>query len=75
MQRKTGGTLNLFYLTDDVMRNGAPPPSTEYIRLGFKEYKRMFDISSLGLQQRTADSVNKNNSKYQWTSQTAFTND
>jgi lipopolysaccharide export system permease protein len=39
------------------------PPSTEYIRLGFKEYKRMFDISSLGLQQRTSDSVNKNNAR------------
>jgi lipopolysaccharide export system permease protein len=39
------------------------PPNTEYIRLGFKEYKRMFDISSLGLQQRTADSVNKNNAR------------
>lgn len=38
-------------------------PNTEYIRLGFKEYKRMFDISSLGLQQRTADSVNKNNAR------------
>jgi lipopolysaccharide export system permease protein len=39
------------------------PPATEYIRLGFKEYKRMFDISSLGLQQRTADSVNKSNAR------------
>jgi len=39
------------------------PPSTEYVRLGFKEYKRMFDISSLGLQQRTSDSVNKNNAR------------
>lgn len=39
------------------------PPSTEYIRLGFKEYKRMFDISSLGLQQRTSDSVNKTNAR------------
>jgi lipopolysaccharide export system permease protein len=38
-------------------------PNTEYIRLGFKEYKRMFDISSLGLQQRTADSVNKSNAR------------
>ncbi len=38
-------------------------PNTEYIRLGFKEYKRMFDISSLGLQERTADSVNKNNAR------------
>jgi lipopolysaccharide export system permease protein len=39
------------------------PPNTEYVRLGFKEYKRMFDISSLGLQQRTSDSVNKNNAR------------
>lgn len=39
------------------------PPNTEYIRLGFKEYKRMFDVSSLGWQQRTADSVNKNNAR------------
>jgi lipopolysaccharide export system permease protein len=38
-------------------------PNTEYIRLGFKEYKRMFDISSLGFQQRTADSLNKNNAR------------
>ena len=37
--------------------------STEYIRLGFKEYKRLFDLSSFGLQQRTADSVNKNNAR------------
>ena len=52
-----------------VLHNGwryeerGTPPNTEYIRLGFKEYKRMFDISSLGLQQRTADSVNKNNAR------------
>lgn len=39
------------------------PPNTEFIRLGFKEYTRLFDISSLGLQQRTADSVNKNNAR------------
>lgn len=37
--------------------------STDYVRLGFKEYKRQFDISSFGLQQRTADSVNKNNQR------------
>lgn len=37
--------------------------STEYVRLGFKEYKRQFDISSFGLKQRTADSVNKNNAR------------
>lgn len=36
---------------------------TEFIRLGFKEYRKSFDLSSFGLQQRTADSVNKNNSR------------
>lgn len=36
---------------------------TEYIRLGFKEYRKSFDLSSFGLQQRTADSVNKNNAR------------
>jgi lipopolysaccharide export system permease protein len=54
-----------------VLRNGwryeekgdASTPTTEYIRLGFKEYKRQFDLSSFGLQQRTADSVNKNNAR------------
>jgi lipopolysaccharide export system permease protein len=39
---------------------GAP---TEFIRLGFKEYRKSFDLSSFGLQQRTADSVNKNNAR------------
>ena len=51
-----------------VLRNGwryeekGNPGSlnTDYIRLGFKEYKREFDISNFGLKQRTADSVNKN---------------
>ena len=51
-----------------VLRNGwryeekgnPGDPNTDYIRLGFKEYKREFDISNFGLQQRTADSVNKN---------------
>lgn len=37
--------------------------NTQFIRLGFKEYVRQFDISSLGLQQLTADSVNKNQAK------------
>lgn len=54
-----------------VLRNGwryeekgdAATPTTDYIRLGFKEYKRQFDLSSFGLQQRTADSVNKNNAR------------
>jgi len=37
-------------------------PNTEYIRLGFKEYKKQFDLSSLGVK-RTADSVNKTNQR------------
>jgi lipopolysaccharide export system permease protein len=37
--------------------------NTEFIRLGFKDYKKAFDLSSFGLQQRTADSVNKNNAR------------
>lgn len=37
--------------------------NTEFIRLGFKNYKKSFDLSSFGLQQRTADSVNKNNAR------------
>lgn len=37
--------------------------ATDYIRMGFKEYKRQFDLSSFGLKQRTADSVNKDNAK------------
>ncbi len=37
--------------------------NTEYIRLGFKEYRKQFDLSSLGFNSRTADSVNKNNEK------------
>lgn len=35
---------------------------TEYIRLGFKEYKKQFDLSSFQLS-LTPDSVNKNNEK------------
>ncbi|RYF87323.1 MAG: YjgP/YjgQ family permease [Chitinophagaceae bacterium] len=42
---------------------GNVPTSTEFIRLGFKNYKKVFDLSSFGLQQRTADSVNKNNAR------------
>ena len=36
--------------------------NTEFIRLGFKEYKKQFDLSSFAFT-RTADSVNKNNQK------------
>lgn len=35
----------------------------EYIRIGFKEYKKQFDLSTLGFNNRTADSVNKNNER------------
>ena len=35
----------------------------EYIRIGFKEYKKQFDLSTLGFSNRTADSVNKNNER------------
>jgi lipopolysaccharide export system permease protein len=39
--------------------------NTEYVRLGFKEYKKQFDLSTLGFSNagRTADSVNKNNER------------
>jgi lipopolysaccharide export system permease protein len=36
--------------------------NTEYIRIGFKEYKKQFDLSSFQFN-RTADSVNKNNER------------
>ncbi len=42
---------------------GTPGTNTDFIRLGFKEYKKSFDLSTFGLQQRTADSVNKNNAR------------
>lgn len=35
----------------------------EYIRVGFKEYRKQFDLSGLGLSSRTNDSVNRNNEK------------
>ena len=54
-----------------ILKNGCryeergtnPAGNTEYIRFGFKEYKRQFDISSFGLKQRTNDSVNRNNAR------------
>jgi lipopolysaccharide export system permease protein len=36
--------------------------NTEFIRLGFKEYKKQFDLSAFQFQ-RTSDSVNKNNQR------------
>jgi lipopolysaccharide export system permease protein len=44
-------------------RGNSSNAATEYIRMGFKEYKRQFDLSSFGLKQRTADSVNKDNAR------------
>lgn len=41
---------------------GNNPSNTEYIRLGFKEYKKQFDLSSFQFQ-RTSDSVNRNNQR------------
>lgn len=37
--------------------------NSEFIRISFKEYKKQFDLSTLGFNNRTADSVNKNNEK------------
>ncbi len=39
--------------------------NTEFIRIGFKEYSKQFDLSSLGLKERTSDSVNKTNHRMQ----------
>jgi lipopolysaccharide export system permease protein len=36
---------------------------SEYIRIGFREYKKQFDLRSLGFSSRTADSVNRQNEK------------
>ena len=40
-------------------------PNTEFIRIGFKEYTKQFDLSSLGLRQRTSDTVNRYNYRMQ----------
>jgi lipopolysaccharide export system permease protein len=40
-------------------------PSTEYVRIGFQEYTKQFDLSSLGMQQRTSDTVNRYNYRMQ----------
>jgi lipopolysaccharide export system permease protein len=37
-------------------------PNTEYVRLGFKEYKKQFDLSTFEFN-RTPDSANKNNER------------
>lgn len=44
-------------------KGNAYEKNSEFIRIRFKEYKKKFDLSSLGFTNRTADSVNKNNEK------------
>ena len=39
--------------------------NTEFIRIGFKEYSKQFDLSSFGLQKRTNDTVNRTNHRMQ----------
>ncbi len=43
--------------------NMSDSKNSEYVRIGFKEYKKKFDLSTLGFNNRTADSVNKNNER------------
>ncbi|MFM7671572.1 MAG: LptF/LptG family permease [Bacteroidota bacterium] len=43
--------------------NAFEKENTEYVRIGFKEFNKQFDLSSLGFTNRTADSVNKNNER------------
>jgi lipopolysaccharide export system permease protein len=38
---------------------------TEFIRIGFKEYIKQFDLSSLGFEERTPDSLNRSNHRMQ----------
>ena len=39
--------------------------NTEFIRIGFKEYSKQFDLSNLGMKKRTSDTVNKSNHRMQ----------
>jgi lipopolysaccharide export system permease protein len=40
-------------------------PKTDFIRIGFKEYTKQFDLSTLGLRQRTSDTANRYNQRMQ----------
>jgi lipopolysaccharide export system permease protein len=40
-------------------------PNTEFIRIGFKEYTKQFDLSTLGLQERPSDTTNQSNRRMQ----------
>src|SRR5688572_28007188 len=53
-----------FHLKDGwrYQERGNNSGNSDYIRIGFKEYKKQFDLSSFQFN-RTADSVNKNNEK------------
>ena len=53
-----------FHLKDGwrYQERGNGHENTEFIRIGFKEFKKQFDLSSFQFN-RTADSVNKNNEK------------
>lgn len=44
-------------------RGSSYEQNTEFIRIGFKEYKKQFDLSTLGFGNRTADSVNRYNER------------
>jgi lipopolysaccharide export system permease protein len=39
--------------------------NTEFIRIGFKEYTKQFDLSNLGFEERTPDSLNRANHRMQ----------
>jgi lipopolysaccharide export system permease protein len=39
--------------------------NTEFIRIGFKEYTKQFDLRNLGFEERTPDSVNRSNQRMQ----------
>ncbi|MCX6318032.1 MAG: LptF/LptG family permease [Bacteroidetes bacterium] len=68
IMRVTGNKRFLEFNLKDGWRyqeRGSPysEGKTEYIRIGFKEYKKQFDLSTLGFTNRTADSVNRTNEK------------
>lgn len=66
VMRVTGNRRFLEFNLKDGWRyeeRGNNSGNTDYIRIGFKEFKKQFDLKDLGFANRTADSVNKNNEK------------
>jgi lipopolysaccharide export system permease protein len=68
VMRVTGNKRFLEFNLKDGWRyqergNYSDPTHTEFIRIGFKEYRKQFDLSTLGFTSRTADSVNRNNER------------